>query len=127
MQRSYFGCLMLLVLLGFVAHPVFAAGCAEACGYEVTDSVTGDKTIEGCGGCCANGGCTAACAKGICAWSNANGCTNWCDNGGCYYDGTLGTYLKNQVCCVGHPYDTRVVDCNAGGLLRILPKIVAGR
>jgi hypothetical protein len=47
-----------------------------------------------------------------CAWSQGNTCTDWCDNGACYYDDVLGKSVKNQVCCVGHPSDTQVVNCD---------------
>jgi hypothetical protein len=93
-------------------------------------------------GCCSTGDCQFLCPKasctaicrnrpqpcpkrdsesgelvyGKCVWSRGNTCTNWCDNGPClYYDNVNPPgYYKNQVCCSGHKYDTRVVPCDGG-------------
>ncbi len=77
---------------------------------------------DDCESCCDGyDHCTYTCNKSVtptrCAWSVGNTCTNWCDNGPClYYDNVNppGCY-KNQICCSGHYYDTRVVACSCDG------------
>ena len=47
----------------------------------------------------------------LCSWSIGNTCTDWCDNGNCQVKPSDGCSYKNQVCCVGHPSDSRIVQC----------------
>jgi len=122
MRRFFLGFLfvfILSVILKVATPPVFGLGCGEACGgTEINPQGTPAPRSTDCGACCTVGhpdqpACSAGCnsVSKVYAWSIGNTCTNWCDNGSCYYSDNLEKSVKNQVCCSGHPYDTRVVTC----------------